>query len=75
MSDIVPFTINVIKIKYCELNKHKCARYKLVERFGNIELPYNMWPSDDIKALELLEERLNETHKKLYGYRKEEIPA
>lgn len=75
MSTVVPFTINITKIKYCELNKHKCARYKLMQFFEITQIPYNLWPSDEMKALELLEAKLNETHKKLYGCNREEMPA
>ncbi len=75
MGDIVPFTINIVKIKYCQLNKHRCARYKLLQLFENMPLPNNMWPSDEMKALELMEAKLNETHKKLYGVDRKEVPA
>lgn len=75
MSKIVPFTVNIMKIKYCELNKKKCARYKLMQIFEMVQLPANMWPSDEMKALELLESKLNETHKKLYGTDRKEIPV
>ncbi len=67
MGAVAPFTINIVKIKYCELNKEGCARYKLVQRFGAIELPGNLWPSEAVKSLEVLESKLNETQKKLYG--------
>ncbi len=75
MGTIVPFTINTVKIKYCQLNKQKCARYKLLQLFENTQLPYNMWPSDDMKALELMEAKLNETHRKLYGMDRKEVAA
>lgn len=67
MSSIVPFTVSVIKIKYCELNQHKCERYKLKQKFTGIELPYNLWPNDEMHALEILEDKLNETRKRVYG--------
>jgi hypothetical protein len=73
MSTVVPFTINITKIKYCELNKQKCARYKLLQVMETAKLPDSLWPSDEMKALELLESKLNETHKRLYGVVRKEI--
>ena len=55
MSNVVPFTINMIKAKYCELNKNKCARYKLLQVFEVGKIPDDLWPNDDMKAMELLE--------------------
>ncbi len=75
MSKIVPFTVNMVKVKYCELNKHKCARYKLLQVMELDKIPDNLWPGDEIKAMELLEEKLHESHKKLYGCTRCEIPA
>ena len=74
MSNIVPFTINMVKLKYCEFNKNRCARYELLQVYELDEIPVDLWPNDEIKALELLELKLNETHKKLYGIDREEIP-
>jgi hypothetical protein len=38
-------------------------------------IPYNLWPSDEIKASERMESSLTEVRKKLYGIDREEIPA
>ena len=61
MNNIVPFTTNMTKIKYCEFNKIKCARYRLSQFLGIEIIPGNLWPGDDIKALELSELKLNKT--------------
>ena len=50
MSNIVPFTMNMINLKYCQFNKDKCARYSLAQIFGMEIIPYNLWPSDDMGA-------------------------
>ena|ERR1700674_1339909 len=73
MSKIVPFTINMMKIKYCEFNKDRCARYKLLEVFEMENIPNDLWPSDEFRRLELSESKLHETRKKLYGSNLEEI--
>jgi hypothetical protein len=75
MSKIVPFTINMVKIKYCEFNKNKCARYNLLQIYEMKDIPNDLWPNDEFKGLELMEEKLNESHEKLYGSTREEIPA
>jgi hypothetical protein len=75
MSKKVPFTINMVKIKYCEFNKNRCARYGLLRVFKMEKIPDDLWPSDDMKALELSELKLNEARKKLYGCSREEIPV
>ena len=75
VSNIVPFTMNMIKVRYCELDKTKCARYRLAKICYMEMIPYNLRPSDDMKAMELVESKLNETCQKLYGNGREEISA
>ena len=65
----------MMKIKFCEFDKTKCARYRLAKICYMEMIPYNLWPSDDMKAIELLESKLYETREKLYGCSREEIPA
>ena len=67
MNDIVPFTTNMVKIKYCEFNKHACARYRLSQLLGIDEIPANLWPGDDMKSLELSESKLNEARTAIHG--------
>jgi hypothetical protein len=71
----VPFTINMMKIKYCEFNKCRCVRYKLSQVCGMEEIPVTLWPGDEMRGLELLEAKLNETRNKLYGCPGEAIPV
>ncbi len=75
MSKIVPFTINMVKIKYCEFNKEKCARYNLLDVFEMEKIPDDLWPTDEFRGLELSESKLCETREKLYGCPREDIPA
>jgi hypothetical protein len=72
---IVPFIVKMIKIKYCELNKNKCARYKVLQVLERDKIPPDLWPTDEIYALVLIEEKLNETYKRLYWGNRGEIPA
>jgi hypothetical protein len=74
MSKIVPFTIKLMKIKYCESNKIKCARYKLLEVFEMDKIPDNLWPGDEFRGFGLMETKLNETREKLYGCSRGVIP-
>lgn len=60
MSNIVPFAVNMAKIQYCEYDKHQCERYKLSELFPYMELPDDLWPSDETKALEIIEMEFRE---------------
>jgi len=75
MSKSVPFTVYMTKIRYCEFNKNRCARYKLLQVFEIGQIPDTLWPSDGMKAIELIESRLIEKRQKLYGCTVEEIPA
>ena len=75
MSKIVPFTVNMMKIKYCEFNKNRCARYQLQRVLEMDKIPDDLWPTDEFRGLELSESKLNETHKKLYGSNLEDTSA
>ena len=60
MSKIQPFTVNIAKIKYCDFNSHKCARFRLAKICHMENIPFDLSPVDGMKALELLESKLNE---------------
>ena len=55
MDKVVPFTLNMVRIRYCESNKYECARYGLAQVLDMEQLPFDLWPSDETRALEMLE--------------------
>lgn len=55
-SDVVPLTIDIMKMKYCVGDKTRCARYLLLQVFEMRDIPGELWPSDEVKALALMEE-------------------
>lgn len=67
MSKSVPFTVNMMKVKYCEFNKYRCVRYKLLNISEMDDIPNDLWPGDEFRGLEILEMKLNESRQKLYG--------
>jgi hypothetical protein len=75
MGRIVPFTVNMMKIKYCEFNKSRCARYILLQVYEMDKIPNDLWPTDEFRGLELYESKLNETREKLYGNNLEDVTA
>jgi hypothetical protein len=74
MSKPVPFTVNVMKIKYCESRKNRCARYILLQVFKMDDIPNDLWPSDEIGELELVELKLAERQKKPEDSTEEGMP-
>jgi hypothetical protein len=60
MSTIVPYTINMVRIKYCEYDKNKCARYTLLQVLHQMEIPHDLWPSDDLKATAIMEQKFRD---------------
>ena len=60
MMRIVPFTVNMVKIKYCEYDKNRCARYRLSKMLQLKEIPDDLWPGDEMKALEIIERKFND---------------
>jgi hypothetical protein len=67
MGKSLPFTVTMMRIKYCEFSKNKCARYKLRHLFEMESIPDNLWPGDELKEMELLDDKLDESRKNLYG--------
>lgn len=59
MNKIVPFTVHMVKIKYCEYDKNRCARYRLTNMLHVMEIPDDLWPGDEMKALEMIEKKFN----------------
>ena len=60
MIKIVPFTVNMVKIRYCEYDKNRCARYKLSKVLQVNEIPDDLWPGDEMKALEVIERKFKD---------------
>jgi len=54
---MVPYTISMVKITYCEFNKSNCARYKMSKLLDDMEMPLDIWPSDTMKVLEQMERK------------------
>ena len=41
-----PYTVEMIKISYCEKNKSECARYKLSKTMLDNDIPDDIWPNE-----------------------------
>jgi len=65
-SQIAPFTAKMTKIKYCERIQHGCARYNAYQILDADLVPDDLWPNVEIKTLEIIERKINETHKHLH---------
>ena len=63
MSNVVPYTTSMVKITYCEFNKSNCARYKMSKLLEDMEMPLDVWPSDAMKVLELMEIKFRASQK------------
>jgi hypothetical protein len=44
-----------IKKAFCECDPYKCARYWIYQNFDEKEIPGDLWPHDQLKALEMIE--------------------
>jgi hypothetical protein len=60
MIKVVPFTVNMVKIKYCEYDKNRCARYRLSKALQAVEIPADLWPADEMKVLEIIERKFTD---------------
>ena len=60
-SHVAPFTSKMTRIKYCERVQDGCARYNAYQVMDAELVPEDLWPNLEIKTLELIERRLNET--------------
>ncbi len=38
-------SMTLYKTKYCEGESNECIRFKLAEKFGNVQVPSNMMPN------------------------------
>jgi hypothetical protein len=62
-SHTTPFTAKMTKLKYCELVQDGCARYNAYQGMDADKVPDDLWPNLEIKTLEMIERRINESHK------------
>lgn len=60
-----PFTVKMTRIKYCELSQGCCARFNAYSVLDADLVPDDLWPNEEIKTLEFMERKINETHKLL----------
>jgi hypothetical protein len=60
---LTPFTAKMTKLKYCELGQDGCARYNAYQSMEVDKVPDDLWPNLEIKTLEAIERRINESHK------------
>ena len=65
MSNTVPYTISMVRITYCEFNKSNCARYNMSKLLGDLEMPIDLWPSNTMKVLELMEVKFRARQKEI----------
>ena len=65
MSNIVPYTISMVRITYCQFNKSNCARYKMAKILDDVEIPLHLWPSNTMKVLELMEREFRAKNKEM----------
>jgi hypothetical protein len=61
-SHVAPFTAKMTKLKYCEQVQEGCARYNAYLVMDADLVPDDLWPNLEIKTLEMLERRFNESH-------------
>jgi len=61
----VPFTAKMTRIKYCELIQSGCARYIAYGILDADLVPDDLWPNEEIKILESMERKINDTHRLL----------
>ena len=66
MNKKIPVVANMMKIKYCESNYDQCARHRLAKVCHMENIPSHISPTDEMKAIELLESKLQENREKLY---------
>lgn len=47
-----PCTAKMMKLEYCEINFHECARYNVARllQIPEIDVPDEIWPSDDLES-------------------------
>jgi len=65
-NQIAPFTAKMTKIKYCERIQHGCARFNAYQILDADLVPDDLWPNVEIKTLEIIERKINETHEHLH---------
>jgi hypothetical protein len=60
MEAIVPYAINMVRIKYCEYDKKMCARYTLLQVLHQMEIPDDLWPCDEMKTIAMMEQKFRD---------------
>ena len=60
---MTPFTAKMTKLKYCDRVQDGCARYNAYLVMDADLVPDDLWPNLEIKTLEMIERRINESHK------------
>jgi hypothetical protein len=60
---MTPFTAKMTKLKYCELGQDGCARYNAYQSMEVDKVPDDLWPNLEIKTLETIERRINDSHR------------
>jgi len=60
---VAPFTAKMTKLKYCERVQDGCARYNAYQYMDENMVPDDLWPNLEIKTLEMIERRFNESYK------------
>jgi hypothetical protein len=76
-SHAAPFTTKMTRFKYCERLQDGCARYKAYQVMDAELVPHDLWPTLEIKTLDLIERRLSETqpHNRLRTIRADALKA
>lgn len=59
----IPFTSKMTRLKYCEGIHDGCALYNAYQIMDADLVPSDLWPNLEIRTLEVIERRLNETSK------------
>jgi hypothetical protein len=57
-----PITAGVLAQSYCKSDKYRCARFCLFRIVAPDQVPDHIWPSDEVEAMEVIEDtfRINE---------------
>jgi hypothetical protein len=69
-SQVAPFTTKMAKIKYCEHSQLGCARYNAYQIMDADLVPDDLWPNAEIKTLEIIERKIQESHQPPHNSRR-----
>ncbi|HEX9024793.1 MAG TPA: hypothetical protein VF799_13240 [Geobacteraceae bacterium] len=59
---IDPVTAGVITQSYCKTDKFSCARFCLFRIVAADLVPDHIWPSDEVEAMEVIEDSFRINH-------------